>query len=397
MISSLPVPLFNQRDPRWASQRLGIEGSAVNIGQAGCCITCVSMANGAFDPSANSLPNHIDDLFSANPKGKSSDGYADCNLVIWNAINRILPSMSTQGAIYCLNTPAPVYDIKAHLDVNHLAILQVGFGGNPKNMHFVLAVGYNGDDIIFHDPWYGDQVSFASKRYGTGDSSKDILAVHYFADGTPDPVKPPVPVAARPIENPVPPVDPQPVPTPEPVITPVEVPNPQPSPQVENSEWEQSWVHDTTIAPKVVAVPSADVFDPVSGQVVKQLHGGEPVAPIAGYFKTQGNTYYRTQWSFENNKWNGILQSDVKDIDQITPPPTNTGVPVDSIQPPASVEPTGSIFDEDGPELPTPPASTAQIDSGAVVFGWAKALLGLLLTPLRFAGAINNVIKGKIK
>jgi hypothetical protein len=200
MISPYSIPRWSQRDPRWSGQRLGLhnpKGGDQTIGQAGCLITAISMMNAGYDPNNWLQPNQVDDLFSGN------NGYASYNLVIWNAINRLLPNCATAGQVFCATSPAPVEDIKAHLEAGQLAILQVGFAGNPSNMHFLLAVGHDGFDLIFNDPWYGDQSRFASNRYGTGDPVKDILAVHYFSDAIPEPVKPATPVAARPAEAPL--------------------------------------------------------------------------------------------------------------------------------------------------------------------------------------------------
>lgn len=197
MISTLPIPKWSQRNPGWSGQRLGTQGSNVTIGQSGCLITSIAMMNAGFDPSNQLNPAQIDNLFSDN------GGYANSNLIVWNSINRLLPNCNLNRQAFCTNSPAPIEDIRGHLDGGGLCIVQVGFGGNASNMHYLLVVGYNGSDIMFFDPWYGDGSSFAtSRRYGTGDSSKDILAVHFFSDAIP-PVKADVPVAARPIEQPL--------------------------------------------------------------------------------------------------------------------------------------------------------------------------------------------------
>lgn len=188
MISNLPIPTWSQRNPAWANQRLGTK-NGTTIGSHGCLITSLAMMNAGFDPRNQLTPNQVDDIFT------NKGGYSNGNLVIWNKINQLLANCGTAGVTYCTTVPAPIAELRSRLDQGQLAVLQVGFGGNANAMHFVLAVGYDGDNIIFHDPWWGDRSSFSSKRYGTGSSSRDILAIHYFSDSIPEPVKPAVPVA----------------------------------------------------------------------------------------------------------------------------------------------------------------------------------------------------------
>lgn len=432
MQSNLPIPAWSQRDPRWAKQRLGTV-NGTTIGGEGCLITAIAMMNAGFDPGATLAPFQIDDLFTTH------GGYANGNLVIWNKINQLLPNCSTQGQIFCQTTAAPVGDIKAHLDAGHLAVLQVGFGGNANKMHFVLALGYNGDDIIFNDPWYGDRASFASRRYGTGSSSRDILAIHYFADGIP-PVKPEVPVAKPTVPGPEPTPEPVPAPaenvpvetatnvtvTQDPVLEPTPEPEPQPpveeptpaepapeaSPLTEEElEEKYQWNADATIPQKYVSNESgADVVDVVTGEIVKTLPHLELVAPLAGYFKADGFTYLRTQSSANSGRWNGVRELDVSDYiegppqpqpgDIIQPTPPAPTAPVDAIQPPpAGVEEdpeVGSIFDDPEFEDPTDdePDTTPRIPTEDILQSVRRAVMGILLAPLRLLGRIGKLIKG---
>src|SRR5688572_22950625 len=106
MITNHPVPVWSQRDPRWAKQRLGTVNTTT-IGSHGCAITSIAMMDAAFDPANPWTPNAVDDLFTK--KG----GYARGNLVIWDAIIRLLPNCSAQGNVNCETVPAPVAELKA--------------------------------------------------------------------------------------------------------------------------------------------------------------------------------------------------------------------------------------------------------------------------------------------
>jgi hypothetical protein len=181
--------------------------------------------------------------------------------------------------------------------------------------------------------------------------------------------------------HPAPAPQPAPAPAPEPAPEPVVV-----TPPVDTRpDYEQTWnAHE--VSDKVVGVPSADVVDVSTGQVAKSLPGGEPVQKIAGTFTHNGQEYVRTQWSVDHGKWNGILASNLNDVPaQIV----NTGVPVDSIQPPAPVIP---VLDQ--PAFPETPQEAPRVTATATQQDYLEALLHLLLSPLRLIGIITNFIKG---
>lgn len=204
------VPVYKQSDPRWGRQLLGT--SEVDLADYGCAITCVAMVDSKFDPANPWNPGQVDEWFTKH------EGYVNGNLVAWDRINRLLPNTLWQGRDWTPNTPAPIQKIKNHLNAGGLVILEVRFGGNPNLMHFVVGVGFNGDDIIYNDPYVGDTASFANGRFGSGLAYADIIATHYFIDTTPDVPNPP-PVA--PVEAPV-----QPAPAPAPETPPADSPEP---------------------------------------------------------------------------------------------------------------------------------------------------------------------------
>jgi hypothetical protein len=376
MISSLPFPIWNQRDPRWANQRLGTV-NGTTIGQYGCLITAISMLNRGFDPSGVLYyPSNVDDLFT------NQNGYANGNLVIWTAIRRILPNVAIIDHDNCASTPAPLGKIRDLLDKGGACILRVGFGGKPANMHWLLAVGYANDDIIFNDPWYGDQVGFNTRRYGTGIASADILEVYYFGDAIADPpvFKPEAPIAKLPAENPVslPTLEPVVEPVPEPVEEPL--PTPAPEPQIEKEpeptpEWVTTWVHDITIPPQVVSVPVAAIVDVETGLTVGTLAQGERVKPLAGYFRANDVIYVRTQSALERGRWTGLRQLDIRDYQ----PPT--GGVIDGIQAPVEQSVYEDVIETAATEIYSATKSVAEL------------VFGLLSYPLRLPAIINKYLK----
>lgn len=166
------VPILGQSDPRWARQRLGTV-DATTLSSHGCLVSCIAMANHYWTGQVT-YPNMVNDLFTR------SGGYAQGNLVVWGKLPQLLPVFRAGDADHTPTVPANLTKLKAHLDGGGLAILEVRLRGLADLMHFVLAVGYNGNDIIVNDPASGARVGFSSRRFGTGDSAKDIIVTRYY-------------------------------------------------------------------------------------------------------------------------------------------------------------------------------------------------------------------------
>ncbi len=321
MLTRHHVPYYAQRDNRWKNDKLGT--SSVTVGDFGCAITAIAMMDSAFDPKDPWNPRQVNNYFTQ--KG----GYANKNLVIWSMIERLLPNSDYLGADWTPNSDAPVGKIRTHLDSGGLALLQVGFGGDAAKMHFVLAVGYEGDDIIFMDPWYGPHHRFSNRRYGLN-SAKAINVTHYFSDGIPNapaprPIAPPPPVAVAPKVAPAPVVVPAPTPVvvapvapapapvaPAPVpampmhsgavhtfpVPPVITPAPAPSPRLPMEMLQKPW--------SVTAVKPCYIYDIQTGEEVALVAAGTPLTlthsvckdeqvylQTAGQVKAAGGGVYR--------------------------------------------------------------------------------------------------------
>lgn len=296
MITS--VTLYNQRDRRWGNLQLGtVDGTT--IGGYGCLISSIAMAQSLFGPDQPYDPGTVNRLFTENK------GYANGNLVIWTAIPRILPNITYLGARYSEYSAAPTEELKGHLDRGGLALIEVAFRGvafdskgNRINRHWLLANGHDDQGIIKADPWYGDVTNFTAKdehgafRYGTGNSTLDILTIHYLGDATPQaPVADPpqTPVAKLPTENPIP--------APEPVgsdLTPgkggIEI------------EWEPL----EAPVQRTVAREGAHGVDVTTGQTVVQNVPVGTVVDVAGYFTAGGVSFARTVYSLSVERWVGL-------------------------------------------------------------------------------------------
>jgi ABC-type bacteriocin/lantibiotic exporter with double-glycine peptidase domain len=127
---SRTYPLYKQCDSAWRDEQLGT--SSNTICSAGCLMSSASMAlkgtGHDFNPS------------TLNTWLKSHGGYVSGDLFVWASINSL--GLTFQGKF--ANS-----QIKAKLDQGYVVICNVHNGG-----HWVLAYGYNGDNILVNDPGY---------------------------------------------------------------------------------------------------------------------------------------------------------------------------------------------------------------------------------------------------
>ncbi len=131
LVLTINFPLYKQCDSRWASEQLGT--SSNTICSAGCLMSSSAMAlygigNTQFNPST------LNKWLTAN------GGYVSGDLYVWAAVNKF--GLTFRGFI-------SNNDIKKNLDAGNIVIVNVHNGG-----HWVLATGYDGDNIKVNDPGY---------------------------------------------------------------------------------------------------------------------------------------------------------------------------------------------------------------------------------------------------
>lgn len=93
-----------------------------------------SVAMGLAGIGKNFNPGTLNDWLKAH------GGYASGNLIIWGSITSL--GLSFKGKV--ANSA-----IKSNLDAGHVVVCNVHNGG-----HWVLAHGYNGNNILVNDPGY---------------------------------------------------------------------------------------------------------------------------------------------------------------------------------------------------------------------------------------------------
>jgi len=133
----IPVPAFQQNDPRWTDDLLG--PTFDTVGQTGCAITSAAMVLSAYGVDID--PKRLNQYLTTH------NGYTPQGWVYWEKAAAVAPYSQVEKAY----EDAPSY---ALIDQNLLA-------GNPViirltlrngTSHFVVIVGKQGWDYLIRDP-----------------------------------------------------------------------------------------------------------------------------------------------------------------------------------------------------------------------------------------------------
>ncbi len=197
--SSLTPPL-SQRDPLWATIRLGHAGSPKTIGEWGCLVTCFTMVANAF--GRNLTPEQL------NHAMVTKGGFLNGFLTKWNALSNVYGDIVYEGKVHGPSAPDLLNRIDASLAAGRPVSVQVDFTSDTpytdNDQHWVLIVGKDGDDYRINDPWLlPAQEASLRTRYGrAGRPLRDAImsAIFYRSAKAVQPVPPP-PDAAPPVET----------------------------------------------------------------------------------------------------------------------------------------------------------------------------------------------------
>lgn len=185
----IPVPPFQQNDPRWGMQLLG--NTIDTLGQSGCAISSAAMVLAAYGVDTD--PQRLNAYLTTH------GGYVGDGLLVWEKAAEIAP----RGQVEKAYEDTPSY---ALLDANILK-------GNPVivrihlrngTTHFVVVAGKQGWDYLIRDPARPADYGVYPLRKITG----RIEALRFYKIMPPQPV---VAVAPAPISgapNPVTPLSP---------------------------------------------------------------------------------------------------------------------------------------------------------------------------------------------
>jgi hypothetical protein len=153
MFRPLPVKAISQRNPKWASTKLGL--SRVTIGGYGCASTSLAMLLNAVrsDEKVNPL------MVNAALVGAQAYGGPWSNYVVWDKVPAAFPALTYRGRVICREKPATsseLGEIAWRLANGLPVILEVDMSPIKAGyqQHFVLAVGRESNGALWiNDPW----------------------------------------------------------------------------------------------------------------------------------------------------------------------------------------------------------------------------------------------------
>ena len=166
--------IYSQRDPQWASQKLGTVTGAT-IGQYGCFITSFAMTARYFGHQIT--PNALNDIFTQKSL------YADGDLVNNdNDLSQVFADVQFVQSYPFVNDPADLNLLKQLSGNDAIAvILELDFDHDPNDgiqTHFVCLHEYDGVTFKIYDPWYGTDDDF-SLHYGSNPAQTILKFVVY--------------------------------------------------------------------------------------------------------------------------------------------------------------------------------------------------------------------------
>lgn len=173
------LPLYNQADKRWRSTPLGTTGRT--LGSDGCAITSLAMVVGEEPPVVLQ-------------KAKAQGAIAASGDFFWPAVQAMYSSFYFSFRWSTTNEAGRNEALRLQPDVAALKTLFLLAVGQPVILrvihpigtgHFVVAMGFDGTDLIIADPDGGKQVTYASKF---GDFRQNLQAVVVLVGPAREPV-----------------------------------------------------------------------------------------------------------------------------------------------------------------------------------------------------------------
>ena len=173
VIPTMPVPALSQKDPRWASDKLGT--STYTIGGYGCLVTDVAAICNYF--------GKVTDPGQLNRDLIRIGGYELGNLLTYDKITQLYPDITVDWPNFLKDTAVSEAGIDAVLESGRPVIAQVDLIPSTTilDQHWVVIIGKDANGYIIADPIDGKIVSFKS-RY-----TKVLRTVVY--NGTPQSVE----------------------------------------------------------------------------------------------------------------------------------------------------------------------------------------------------------------
>ncbi len=153
--------LYAQRDPRWASQRLGT-ADGITLGQYGCYVTSMAMLACYYGHAIT--PAALDNLYTARGI------YVDGDMMPDDALHRAFPNLELVAVHDFSNGPADLGLLRSiAADPTLTAIIGLDFDHNPSDgvqTHFSPLASSDGVHVALVDTWYGGVIADMTVNYG---------------------------------------------------------------------------------------------------------------------------------------------------------------------------------------------------------------------------------------
>jgi hypothetical protein len=163
--AALDVPFFSQRDPRWATRRLG-SCSRATIRSAGCALTSEAMVFKYYGVRVSTRVGTGMNPRILNAWLKKHAGYAGGCMMRWG---------KEPGGVRYTGADTSLRHVNKELAAGRPVIADVT-GPTVASHHFVVIIGRAGKTYVINDPWSrtASWSTLASKRYR-------IYKLRYFA------------------------------------------------------------------------------------------------------------------------------------------------------------------------------------------------------------------------
>ena len=168
----LSIPCLGQRDPRWATIKLG--NSTLTIGSDGCLLVCHAMMLTYYGHEF--LPDLLNEVY------KSKSVFEGALINFYKA-GQVYPDVRAVEYYNCPTTPCDLNKIDNQLNKKQPVIAWVdNINGDSKPDHFVLIIGKTDDGhYLVNDPWMGEEYYFDAKW---GEPSRNIYGLRIY-EGVP--------------------------------------------------------------------------------------------------------------------------------------------------------------------------------------------------------------------
>lgn len=186
--------LYAQRDPRWASQRLGT-ADGITLGQYGCYVTSMAMLACYYGHTIT--PAALDDLYTARGI------YVDGDMMPDDAVHRAFPDLTLVAVHDYSNGPADLGLLRSiAADPTLMAVIGLDFDHNPSDgvqTHFSPLAGCDGVHVQLADTWYGGIIADMTVNYGSDPATTIQKVVVYRGPAPATPTAPATPATTAPI------------------------------------------------------------------------------------------------------------------------------------------------------------------------------------------------------